>query len=95
METIGQTVLQERHAEVMAIFRKAALGWRDRVKQKGPNKLIFQPRILGRVESKSKPGTFQIVHVDGKGNVKCSCPGFRYRGHCRHIDIVCGGQKNG
>jgi hypothetical protein len=90
METIGSTISNERHAEVMAIFRKAAQGWRERVKATISTPTLFQPRILGRVESESKPGTYQIVSSDKKGQVKCSCPGFRYRGHCRHIDIVLG-----
>jgi hypothetical protein len=90
METIGSTIGNERRAEVMAMFRKAALGWRDRVKAKSSIPQAFQPKILGRVESSSKPGTYQIVSSDKKGQVKCSCPGFRYRGHCRHIDIVLG-----
>lgn len=90
METIGQTVVSERHVEIMAIFRKAARGWRDRVKTAVSTPQLFQPKILGRVESSSKPGTYQIVSNDKKGQVKCSCPGFRYRGHCRHIDIVLG-----
>lgn len=93
METIGQSVVSERHAEVMTIFRKAAQGWRERVKAKNPVPQVFQPKILGRVESESKPGTYQIVSTDKKGQVRCSCPGFRYRGHCRHIDIVLGETK--
>jgi hypothetical protein len=90
METIGSSISTERHAQVMAMFVKAAQGWRERVKAKSPIPQLFQPKILGRVESSSKLGTYQIVSSDKKGQVKCSCPGFRYRGHCRHIDIVLG-----
>lgn len=93
MENIGSTINTERHEQVMAIFRKAAQGWRERVKQKSPITPIFKPQILGRVESESKPGTYQIVSQNNKGKVMCSCRGFRYWGHCRHIDIVFGGSK--
>lgn len=90
METIGSTISTERYVQVMATFTKAARGWRERVKAKSLRPQLFQPIILGRVESESKPGTYQIVSSDKKGQVKCSCPGFRYRGRCRHIDIVLG-----
>jgi SWI/SNF-related matrix-associated actin-dependent regulator of chromatin subfamily A-like protein 1 len=36
-----------------------------------------------RALSSSKPGAFYILDVDG-GDVMCNCPGFEYRGACRH-----------
>jgi hypothetical protein len=36
-----------------------------------------------RVVSSSKPGAFYLLDVDG-GDVLCTCPGFEYRGACRH-----------
>jgi SWI/SNF-related matrix-associated actin-dependent regulator of chromatin subfamily A-like protein 1 len=36
-----------------------------------------------RVTSSSKPGAFHVLDVDG-GDVTCTCPGFEYRGACRH-----------
>jgi hypothetical protein len=36
-----------------------------------------------RVTSSSKPGAFYVVDVDGQ-DVMCTCPGFEYRGACRH-----------
>jgi hypothetical protein len=36
-----------------------------------------------RVESSSRPGEFYELAV-GSGDVTCTCPGFEYRGMCRH-----------
>jgi SWI/SNF-related matrix-associated actin-dependent regulator of chromatin subfamily A-like protein 1 len=36
-----------------------------------------------RVTSSSRPGAFYVLDVDG-GDVTCGCPGFEYRGACRH-----------
>jgi len=36
-----------------------------------------------RIESGSKPGTYYRLSVEG-GDVECTCPGFEYRGACRH-----------
>jgi SWI/SNF-related matrix-associated actin-dependent regulator 1 of chromatin subfamily A len=36
-----------------------------------------------RVKSSSKAGAFYVLDVDGE-DVMCTCPGFEYRGACRH-----------
>jgi hypothetical protein len=40
-----------------------------------------------RVASSSNPGSHYTIDVDG-GDVTCSCPGFEYRGQCRHARDV-------
>jgi SWI/SNF-related matrix-associated actin-dependent regulator of chromatin subfamily A-like protein 1 len=37
-----------------------------------------------RVASSSRPGSFYTVTASDGGDVVCSCPGFEYRGACRH-----------
>lgn len=39
------------------------------------------------VPSSSGDKTYE-VSVDEFGNVSCNCPGFMYRGKCRHSDVV-------
>ena len=40
-----------------------------------------------RIASSSKPGSHYFIDVDGS-DVVCSCPGFEYRGQCRHARDV-------
>jgi len=47
----------------------------------GPQAQRFQ------TASTSKPGSQYVIDVDGS-DVTCSCPGFEYRGQCRHARDV-------
>jgi SNF2 family DNA or RNA helicase len=47
----------------------------------GPRALRFQ------TASSSKPGSHYFIDVDGS-DVTCSCPGFEYRGQCKHARDV-------
>lgn len=40
-----------------------------------------------KVPSKSEPGAFHIVIMDGMRAISCdiTCKGFEYRGTCRHL----------
>jgi hypothetical protein len=40
-----------------------------------------------RIASASRAGGHYVVDVEG-GDVTCSCPGFEYRGQCRHAREV-------
>jgi SWIM zinc finger len=40
-----------------------------------------------RIASSSKPGSHYFIDVDGS-DVICSCPGFEYRGQCKHARDV-------
>ena len=39
------------------------------------------------VDSRSNPGTKHIVIIES-GKPFCSCPGFKYHGHCHHLNEV-------
>jgi hypothetical protein len=42
-----------------------------------------------RIPSKSKPdGPAHIVVIDPDGAIRCDCPGYLYRGRCRHLTQV-------
>jgi SWI/SNF-related matrix-associated actin-dependent regulator of chromatin subfamily A-like protein 1 len=68
---------------------------RDRAAQKGLRALpaeaiLALARVLSgpsvtryRVTSSSRPGAFYVLDADG-GDVSCTCPGFEFRGACRH-----------
>ncbi len=47
----------------------------------GPQAQRFQ------TASSSKPGSYYFIDVDGS-DVTCSCPGFEYRGQCKHARDV-------
>ena len=40
-----------------------------------------------RIASTSHPGVDHVITADG-ADVTCSCPGFEYRGQCRHARDV-------
>lgn len=47
-----------------------------------------QPKVV-QVEG-SKPGKFYTITIKEDGSKSCSCPGFGFRGSCRHIDAFTG-----
>ena len=68
-----------------------ALGWRDgRAGQgSGPDAGICRDLAAARyrVRSGRKADVFYTLEVDGP-DVVCNCPGFEYRGQCRHARDV-------
>lgn len=56
---------------------------------KSTKRATFRPRVrrlgpgLYLVESQTRPGVGHPVTLD-----RCNCPGFSYRGTCRHIALV-------
>ncbi len=43
-------------------------------------------KALIRVESRSRPGLFHFVSLEGDG--ACSCEGFGFTSHCRHLESL-------
>jgi DNA polymerase/3'-5' exonuclease PolX len=55
----------------------------------------IQPPIPVRTTVKSSDGsTVYSLEVDEDGNAKCSCPGFRHRGNCKHLAHVLATWRN-
>ena len=51
-------------------------------------RVLAGPRVKRfRIASSSNPGSHYFVDVDGS-DVICSCPGFEYRGQCKHARDV-------
>jgi hypothetical protein len=50
--------------------------------------VLAGPKLVRfRVSSASRPGSSHAITVDG-ADVTCDCPGFEYRGQCRHAREV-------
>ncbi len=54
---------------------KSTAAFKPRVRRLGPGRYL--------VESASRPGVGRPVTID-----RCNCPGYSYRGTCRHIALV-------
>ena len=65
------------------------LEWIPREDNKKADKL--SKRALGyetlEVESSSHPGTFYTVEK-GRDYIRCSCPGFVFKGTCKHTEVI-------
>ena len=50
-------------------------------------KLAGEQRYLARSRT-VEPGAYYELRVSPTGHVRCSCPGFGYRGRCAHADAL-------
>lgn len=44
-------------------------------------------RVTVQVQSNSDPEKTYTVEFTDPGDVKCECPSFTHRGHCRHVSV--------
>jgi hypothetical protein len=50
-------------------------------------KLAGEQRYLARSRS-VEPGSYYELTVSPWGHIRCTCPGFSYRGRCAHADAL-------
>jgi uncharacterized Zn finger protein len=50
-------------------------------------KLAGEQRYLARSRS-VEPGAYYELRVSPAGHVRCTCPGFGYRGRCAHAEAL-------
>jgi len=55
-------------------------------------KLAGQDRYLARSRT-YEPGSYFELWVSPWGHVRCTCPGFTYRGVCKHAEALRGKLK--
>jgi hypothetical protein len=62
---------------------------RARVRARGVRvvKLAGQDRYLARSRT-YEPGSYFELRVSPWGHVRCTCPGFTYRGVCKHAEAL-------
>lgn len=44
--------------------------------------------VYGPWESSSRPGLKHYTYHMADGKFKCTCEGFSFRGHCKHVDQI-------
>ena len=55
------------------------------MKPKNKKAFRFIKRTI-RFNSKSEPGVTYLTERHRDGNISCFCPGYVYRGTCRHVE---------
>ena len=56
--------------------------------QEGGDGIMTKNRQVAKFESRSNPGVIWRVTRTDKGELRCDCPGFTFRGRCKHIEKV-------
>jgi len=52
--------------------------------------ITLTPGVVAKIPSSSDPHKDHEVRLSKNGLVYCDCEGFRWRGHCSHIDTLIG-----
>ena len=87
MRTAGLTVGPSRR-EQLAVNRQQQLE-QARLRARGVwvVKLATHNRYLARSRT-CEPGSYFELWVSPWGHVRCTCPGFTYRGICKHAEAL-------
>lgn len=56
--------------------------------KKVAGQIVLTPGVVAKIPSQSKPGETHDVRLAKTGLVYCDCEGYRWRGHCAHIDAL-------
>lgn len=47
---------------------------------------VTEPRVLGRIQSKSKPSKYYDIRLGADGIVYCTCTAWKMSKWCKHLD---------
>jgi hypothetical protein len=60
-----------------------------------PNRMDMGKARVFKSPSSSRPGLFHYTLLFDTGTAECSCEGYSYNQHCRHIDQLPAPNKGG
>lgn len=52
----------------------------------------FDSQTVSRSRSSTDPSREWVVVRQPSGHVRCTCPGWRYHGHCKHVSAFVSAQ---
>lgn len=51
-------------------------------------KIDLVPGVVAKIPSSSVPSTSHEIRLSKNGLIYCDCRGYRWRGHCQHIQTM-------
>ncbi len=84
LQKAGDAYLEENASHLQEATRKQLRPYSEEPIRILPQVLSGPQRTVYHAESSSKKGKFYTLEVVG-ADITCDCPGFTYRGSCRHV----------